>query len=99
MSGCSRCAVPALAGSGMGGPVWRGRGPAPAARAAPDASVCQPGTLTAPARASQPAPPTLHPTPCRLVTIGKDGAQRRLIKPEEQPVFWDELPAPQGMVV
>lgn len=35
----------------------------------------------------------------RLVTISKDGAQRRLITPEEHPVFWDELAPPAGMVV
>ena len=45
-----------------------------------------------------PPPPALAPF-CRLVTVSKEGAQRRLITPEEHPVFWDELPAPVGMVV
>ncbi|GAB4822237.1 hypothetical protein N2152v2_009283 [Parachlorella kessleri] len=35
----------------------------------------------------------------RLVTVNKDGAHRRLIKPQEHPTFWDELPEPAGMVV
>ncbi|EFN54460.1 hypothetical protein CHLNCDRAFT_31571 [Chlorella variabilis] len=35
----------------------------------------------------------------RLVTVSKEGATRRLITPEEHPVFWDEIPAPAGMVV
>lgn len=35
----------------------------------------------------------------RLVTISKDGAQRRMITPEEHPVFWDEIPAPHGMLI
>ncbi|KAI7841475.1 hypothetical protein COHA_004869 [Chlorella ohadii] len=35
----------------------------------------------------------------RLVTISKDGAERRMITPEQQPVFWDEIPAPVGMLV
>ncbi|KFM25126.1 Proteasome subunit beta type-6 [Auxenochlorella protothecoides] len=35
----------------------------------------------------------------RLVTITEKGAERRLIKPEEHPVLWDELPTPLGVVV
>lgn len=35
----------------------------------------------------------------RLVTTDEAGTARRLITPEEHPVFWDEMPAPQGMVV
>ncbi|PSC76812.1 Proteasome subunit beta type-6 [Micractinium conductrix] len=35
----------------------------------------------------------------RLVTICKEGAERRLITPEQHPVFWDEIPAPMGMIV
>jgi hypothetical protein len=33
------------------------------------------------------------------VTVSKDGAERRLITPEQHPVFWDEIPAPVGMLV
>ena len=35
----------------------------------------------------------------RLVTVDKEGAKRKLITPEEHPVFWDELAPPVGMVV
>lgn len=35
----------------------------------------------------------------RLVTVNKDGAERKIITPEQHPVFWDEIPAPVGMVV
>lgn len=35
----------------------------------------------------------------RLVTINKDGAKRRLITPEEHPIFWDEIPEPIGMTI
>jgi hypothetical protein len=46
-----------------------------------------------------PASPPQIPVECRLVTISKEGAQRRLITPEDHPVFWDEIPAPAGMVI
>lgn len=35
----------------------------------------------------------------RLVNIDKNGAERKLITPEEHPVFWDEIPEPIGMVL
>lgn len=35
----------------------------------------------------------------RLVTINKEGTTKRMVRPEEQPVFWDELPPPAGMLV
>lgn len=46
-----------------------------------------------------PPPHTCPPSVRRLVTISQEGAQRRLIKPEEHPVFWDEIPAPAGMLI
>lgn len=37
----------------------------------------------------------------RLVTVSQDGAESRMITPEDHPIFWDEIPAPPpiGMVI
>jgi 20S proteasome subunit beta 1 len=35
----------------------------------------------------------------RLVTVDKEGSRRRWITPDQHPVYWDEIPAPVGMVV
>lgn len=35
----------------------------------------------------------------RLVNVDKSGAERRVITPDQHPVFWDELPPPVGMLV
>lgn len=35
----------------------------------------------------------------RLITIDAHGARRKVVTPEEHPVFWDEIPAPVGMTV
>ena len=72
--------------------------------------VTRPQVGAVPRAAAQPPPPLTPPAPLpicvhapggviRLVTISKEGAQRRLILPEEHEVLWDELPEPRGMVV
>ena len=76
-------------------------------RCLPVACPCLSATICAEQRATVlslpltalPASPPQIPVECRLVTISKEGAQRRLITPEDHPVFWDEIPAPAGMVI